>query len=234
MGPHRLARLLAGRIHYAWIVVGVMFTVILATVGVRAAPGVLIVPLEQAFGWNAATISGAISLNILLGGLVGPFGAALIQPIGLRRTVLASLILLALGAGGAAFARTPWELYATWGVLVGIGSGAGMVGMATAVANRWFVARRGLVVGLLTASNASGQLVFLPLLATVAQHFGWQSVPWVVALVILALIPVVAADAGREPRQRRARPLWRRRRTAHHAEYRPTRSSSHSAAWHAA
>jgi MFS family permease len=168
-----------------------MFTVILATVGVRAAPGVLIVPLEQAFGWDAATISGAISLNILLGGLVGPFGAALIQRIGMRRTVLSSLSLLAAGAAGAAFATHPWELYATWGVLVGIGSGAGMVGMATAVANRWFVARRGLVVGLLTASNASGQLVFLPLLASFAEHLGWQSVPWVVALVILALIPIV-------------------------------------------
>jgi MFS family permease len=199
MGPRRVARLLAGRIHYAWIVVGVMFTVILATVGVRAAPGVLIVPLEQAFGWNAATISGAISLNILLGGLVGPFGAALIQRIGMRNTVLCSLSLLAAGAIGAAFATRPWELYATWGVLVGVGSGAGMVGMATAVANRWFVARRGLVVGLLTASNASGQLVFLPLLASLAGHLGWQSVPWLVALVIMALIPVVALVLAESP-----------------------------------
>lgn len=199
MGPHRLARLLAGRVHYAWVVVGLMFTVILATVGVRAAPGVLIVPLEQEFGWSAGTISGAISLNILLGGLVGPFGAALIQRIGMRSTVLCSLSLLAIGASGAALATTPWELYATWGVLVGIGSGAGMVGMATAVANRWFVARRGLVVGLLTASNASGQLVFLPLLASLAQHFGWQSVPWLVAIVILTLIPLVALVLAESP-----------------------------------
>jgi MFS family permease len=176
-----------------------MFTVILATVGVRAAPGVLIVPLEQAFGWSTGTISGAISLNILLGGLVGPFGAALIQRIGMRGTVLCSLSLLAVGAAGAAFATKPWELYATWGVLVGIGSGAGMVGMATAVANRWFVARRGLVVGLLTASNASGQLVFLPLLASLAQHLGWQSVPWLVALVILALIPLVTLVLAESP-----------------------------------
>ncbi len=199
IGPHSLARLVAGRVHYAWITVGVMFTVILATVGVRAAPGVLIVPLENAFGWSATTISGAISLNILLGGLIAPFGAALIQRIGLRGTVLCSLTLLALGSGGAAFARTPWELYLTWGVLVGIGSGAGMFGMATAVANRWFVARRGLVVGLLTASNASGQLVFLPLLASLAEHLGWQSVPWVVALVIVALIPVVALVVADSP-----------------------------------
>src|SRR5262249_30616323 len=153
--------------------------------------GVLIVPLERAFGWDAATISGAISLNILLGGLVGPFGAALIQVIGLRGTVLSSLGLLAAGALGAAFATHPWQLYATWGVLVGVGSGAGMVGMATAVETRWFMTHRGLVVGLLTASNASGQLVFLPVLASFAEHLGWRSVPWVVALVILTLVPVV-------------------------------------------
>jgi MFS family permease len=199
MGPHRVARLLAGQVHYAWVVVGLMFTVILATVGVRAAPGVLIVPLQQQFGWTTGTISGAISLNILLGGLVGPLGAALIQRIGIRGTVLCSLSLLAAGAAGAAFATKPWELYATWGVLVGIGSGAGMVGMATAVANRWFVARRGLVVGLLTASNASGQLIFLPLLASLAQHLGWQSVPWLVATVILALIPLVALILAESP-----------------------------------
>jgi predicted MFS family arabinose efflux permease len=194
-----LARLLADRVHYGWIVVGVMFTVILATVGVRAAPGVLIVPLEHAFGWSATTISGAISLNILLGGLIGPFAAALLQTMGLRRTVLLSLFLLLVGAGGSAFAREPWELYATWGVLVGIGSGAGMIGLATAVANRWFVANRGFVVGLLTASNASGQLVFLPLLASLAEHFGWQSVPWAVALVILALVPMVLLLLAESP-----------------------------------
>jgi MFS family permease len=191
MGPRLVARLFTGRMHYAWIVVVVMFVVILASVGVRAAPGVLIVPLQDAFGWNAAAISGAISLNILLFGLVGPFAAGLIQVIGLKRTVLLSMLLLVLGAGLSSFVTQIWQLYLTWGLLVGLGSGAGMVGLATAIANRWFVQRRGLVVGLLTASNASGQLVFLPLLASLVGSHGWHSVPLVVALVILALIPVV-------------------------------------------
>ena len=191
MGPQRVARLFAGRVHYAWMVVAVMFVVILSSVGVRAAPGVLIVPLERAFGWNAGVISGAISLNILLFGLVGPFAAALIQVIGLKRTVLLSMALLVLGAGLSSFVTQIWQLYMTWGVLVGLGSGAGMVGLATAIANRWFVRRRGLVVGLLTASNASGQLIFLPLLASLAEHLGWHSVPWTVAVVILALMPAV-------------------------------------------
>ena len=151
----------------------------------------LIVPLEQSFGWSAAVISGAISLNILLFGLVGPFAAGLIQVIGLKRTVLISMALLVVGAGLSSFITQIWQLYLTWGVLVGLGSGAGMVGLATAIANRWFVARRGLVVGLLTAGNASGQLIFLPLLASLATSQGWHSVPMVVALVILLLMPVV-------------------------------------------
>jgi MFS family permease len=191
MGPTVMARLFAGRVHYAWVVLAVMFVVILASVGVRATPGVLIVPLQQAFGWNAAVISGAISLNILLFGLVGPFAAGLIQTIGLKQTVLCSMALLVIGAGLSAFVTQIWQLYLTWGVLVGLGSGAGMVGLATAIANRWFVHRRGLVVGLLTASNASGQLVFLPLLASLAVAHTWHIVPLVVAGVILALIPVV-------------------------------------------
>jgi len=191
MGPRSIARLVGDRVHYAWIVVAVMFVVILASVGVRAAPGVLLVPLERTFGWSAAVISGAISLNILLFGLVGPFAAGLIQVIGLKRTLLISMTLLVLGAGLSSFITQIWQLYLTWGVLVGLGSGAGMVGLATAVANRWFVERRGLVVGLLTASNASGQLIFLPLLASLATYHGWHTVPWAVALVILALMPVV-------------------------------------------
>jgi MFS family permease len=191
MGPSLVARLFAGRIHYAWIVAAVMFVVILASVGVRAAPGVLIVPLQDAFGWNAAAISGAISLNILLFGLVGPFAAGLFQVIGLKRTVLLSMLLLVAGAGLSSVVTQIWQLYITWGLLVGLGSGAGMVGLATAIANRWFAQRRGLIVGLLTASNASGQLIFLPLLASLAGSHGWHSVPLAVALVILALIPVV-------------------------------------------
>jgi predicted MFS family arabinose efflux permease len=189
--PAAFARLFTGRVHFAWIVVVIMFIVTLIGVGVRAAPGVLLVPLQQAFGWSADTISGAVSLNILLLGATGPFITALTQTIGVRRTILTALVLLLAGAGGAAFATRPWELYLTWGLLVGLGAGATGFGVAAAVANRWFVERRGFVVGILTASNASGQLVFLPLLAALATSFGWVSVPIAVSLAILALIPFV-------------------------------------------
>ena len=199
MGPTVIARLFKGRLHYSWVVLAVMFVVILASVGVRATPGVLIVPLQQAFGWNAAVISGAVGLNILLFGLVGPFAAGFIQTIGLKKTVLFSMALLVIGAGLSSFVTEIWQLYLTWGVLVGLGSGAGMVGLATAIANRWFVKRRGLVVGLLTAGNASGQLVFLPLLASLTVSHSWHVVPLVVAGVILTLIPVVVLMLPESP-----------------------------------
>ena len=206
MGPRTAARLLAGRLHYAWVTLGVIFAVIVSAVGVRAAPGVLIVPLEQAFGWSNAAISGAVSLNILLFGLIGPFTAAMMRTIGLKRTVLGSMALLVLGAGLSAFVTRIWELYLTWGVLVGIGSGTGMVGLAAAVANRWFAARRGLVIGLLAAGNASGQLVFLPILAHLATTYGWRTVPETVAVVLALLMVVVVLllaegpdDVGQTP-----------------------------------
>lgn len=186
-----LAKACSGRVHYAWITLVVVFCAMMAGVGVRAAPGVMIVPLQQAFGWDVSTISGAISLNIILLGATGPFLTGLIQIVGLKRTMLGCLAILMAGTALSTFMSQPWELFVTWGLMVGIGSGAGAVGFAATVANRWFVKRAGLAMGLLTAANAAGQLVFLPLLALAVEHFGWQGVAIGVTLAIAAVIPVV-------------------------------------------
>ena len=164
-----LARLCSGRLHYSWVVLAVMFVSMLAGVGVRAAPGVMIVPLQRAFGWDVATISGAVSLNIILLGATGPFMTGLIDVIGLKRTILRCMAILMAGTFLSIFMTSPWQLFVTWGLMVGIGSGAGAVGIAAAVANRWFARRTGLAMGLLTAANAAGQLIFLPLLAWLAE-----------------------------------------------------------------
>ena len=168
MIPARLAKLCSGHVHYAWVVLAVVFTSTLAGVGVRAAPGVMIVPLEHAFGCDVSTISGAISVNIILLGLTGPFLTGLMQVIGLKRTMLLCLTILMLATGLSVFMTRPWQLFLTWGLMVGIGTGAGAVGMAGAVANRWFAQRTGFAMGLLTSANAAGQLVFLPVLAMMA------------------------------------------------------------------
>jgi len=152
----------------------------------------MILPLERAFGWSVGTISAAVSINIILLGFTGPFLTGLVQVIGLKRTILACMGVLAAGTGLSLFMTEPWQLFLTWGLMVGIGAGAGAVGMAAAIANRWFLARSGLAMGLLSAANAAGQLIFLPLLALLAERYGWQGVAVAVTLAIAVMIPVVA------------------------------------------
>ena len=181
-----------GRVHYAWVVLGVTFLALLAGAGVRATPSVLIVPLEQEFGWSRSAISFAISINILLYGLMGPFAGALMQRLGIRRTTIGALCLLAVGVALSTRVREPWQLVLTWGVIVGIGSGMVALVLGATVVNRWFATRRGLAMGLLTASTATGQLVFLPLLARVIDLDGWRTAALIVAGAAALMIPLVA------------------------------------------
>ncbi len=169
------------RLHYAWIVAGVTFLVLLITAGIRATPGVLMVPLEAEFGWSNASISTAIAINIALFGLIGPFAASVMDRWGLRRIVMAALAVLAVSVGLTSLMRTEWQLFLLWGVCVGAGTGVTAMVLAAVVANRWFDKNRGLVLGALTAANATGQLLFLPLLARIVEHSGWRSVSAVVA-----------------------------------------------------
>jgi MFS family permease len=180
------------RPHYAWIVLGVTFLALLAGAGIRATPSVLIVPLEEEFGWSRSTISFAISINIFLYGLMGPFAGGLMQRLGIRRTTIGALALLATGVALATQVTRPWQLVLVWGVVVGAGSGMVALVLGATVVNRWFAARRGLAMGLLTASTATGQLVFLPLLAAVIQQHGWRAAAMVMAAAAALAIPLVA------------------------------------------
>ena len=179
------------RLHYAWVVAAVTFVVLLVGAGIRATPSILIVPWEREFGWSAATISLAIALNIFLYGMIGPFAVAIIERFGLRRSVCTALVILAVGTAATAAMRTPWQMILLWGLVVG--SGTGMVAnvLGATIAGRWFGRHRGLVLGILTASSATGQLVFLPLLAHVVVDHGWRAVSLAVAAAALALVPLV-------------------------------------------
>jgi sugar phosphate permease len=182
-----------GRPHYAWVVAGVTFLVLLSTAGVRSAPGVLIVPLEREFGWSRATISAAVSVNLILYGLIGPFAAALMDRLGVRRAILGSLTAVVAGVALTTRMTSPWQLVVLWGVVVGAGTGVTAIVLGATVVNRWFVKSRGLVLGVLTASTATGQLVFLPMLAAVVERFGWRNAAMIVAGVAVAVVPLVAA-----------------------------------------
>lgn len=192
--------------NYAFVVAGAIFLALLAAAGLRAAPGVLILPLEKAFGWDRASISLAAGVGIFLYGLTGPFAAALMNSFGLRRTVTLALLLMSVSTGLSAFMTASWQYVATWGVLAGLGSGAVAMVLGATVVNRWFVARRGLMLGLLTASTATGSLIFLPGMAFIAEHGGWKPVVLTVSLASLVLAPLVwlliperPADVGLKP-----------------------------------
>ncbi|HEY4265951.1 MAG TPA: MFS transporter [Micropepsaceae bacterium] len=180
------------KFHYGWTVAAITFLILLVGAGVRATPGILILPLEREFHWSAATISAAVAVNIFLYGMVGPFAVAIIERFGLRRTVSLALVALAIGVGLTALMRAPWQMMLLWGVLVGSGTGMVAMVLGATVAGRWFARHRGLVLGVLTASSATGQLVFLPLLAAVALHFGWRWVSLTVAGALLILAPLAA------------------------------------------
>ena len=182
---------LVRRVHPAWFVAAVAFVALIGAAGFRAAPSVLMVPLQDEFGWSRAELSLAVGVNLVLFGLVAPFAAALMDRFGLRRVTACALVLVATGTALATLATQSWHLVLTWGVLVGAGAGSMALVFAATVANRWFVRRRGLVMGVLTAGNATGQLVFLPVVAAVDQAVGWRVASFVIAGCALLVVPLV-------------------------------------------
>jgi predicted MFS family arabinose efflux permease len=207
-----LAAAMAERgIYYGWFVAGATFLVMLATAGAMGAPGVIIQPLEKEFGWSTAQISVALAVRLALFGLIAPFAAAFINRFGVRPVVVSAIAMIIAGILASMAMTEVWELVALWGVIVGIGTGMVALVLGATIATRWFVERRGLVVGMLTASSATGQLIFLPLIAKLAQDHGWRSaLVFVVAMLLVAgtvallLLRDRPADVGLAPFGERA------------------------------
>src|SRR5690349_19893961 len=197
--PHHTQPAERQGLHPAWLALIVTFLVLLSAAAVRATPGVLFLPLEREFHWSRSAVSLAVSVNILLYGLVGPFAGALMQRLGVRRTTIMALTLLAAGVSLATLVRQPWQLVLLWGVVVGGGSGMAALVLGATIVNRWFVARRGLAMGILTASTATGQLIFLPVLAWVIGKHGWRFGILIVASAAAVMIPLVVALLRERP-----------------------------------
>lgn len=164
---------------------------IVGAAGFASLPGLLIDPLHEEFGWSRGLIGFAVSVNLALYGLTAPFAAALMDRFGIRKVVACALTVIAVGAGLTVFMTEAWQLVLCWGVLVGLGSGSMALAFAATVTNRWFVERRGLVTGILTAGGASGQLVFLPALSWIVEHHHWRPAAVTVAVVAFAVVPFV-------------------------------------------
>jgi MFS family permease len=201
-------------IHYGWVMVGVTFLTSLIAAGTVGAPGVFIVPLQKEFGWSTAEISSALSIRFLLFGLMAPFAAALLNRYGLRNVTLTAQLIVGCGLLASLAMTQVWQLVLLWGVVIGIGTGMTALVLGATIATRWFVARRGAVIGMLTASVATGQLVFLPLLASLTDRFGWRVALTLICVMlgVSALLVLLAmrdrpsdlglrpfGDAGKEP-----------------------------------
>ncbi len=180
-----------GRIHPAWFVAGAALVALIGAAGFRAAPGVLMVPLHEEFGWSMTQISLAVTVNLVLYGVTAPFAAGLMQRFGIRRVTTAALLVIAAGAALTVFIDAPWQLLLTWGLLIGLGTGSMALVFAATVTDTWFVKRRGLVSGVLTAGSATGQLIFLPVIATTAEELGWRIASLIIAGGALVVVPVV-------------------------------------------
>ncbi|MBA2560786.1 MAG: MFS transporter [Propionibacteriales bacterium] len=194
------------RVHPAWIVAAVAFLALVGAAGFRAAPSVMIVPMQDEFGWSRTILSTAVAVNLLLFGLTAPFAAALMEKFGIRAVTATALSVVAAGAGLSVFVTSPWQIVLTWGVLIGLGTGSMALVFAAVVANTWFVHRRGLVSGILTAGSATGQLIFLPFMAVLAERSGWRAASLLVAAAALVAVPIVLrwlrnspAELGVEP-----------------------------------
>lgn len=179
------------RFFYGWVVVAITIGVSLATWGVRSAPSVLIKPLENEFGWTRAEVSSAIAIGLFMTAVAAPFGGTLLDRFGPRVVLIGITLLAGISVLAASRMTSLWQMSLLWGVLVGMATGvSGVVGAS--VATRWFVERRGLVQGILGAGSSAGQLIFLPLLAWLAVHFGWREMTVILAVIMLAtLVPIL-------------------------------------------
>jgi len=187
------------KLHYAWVILAVTFVALLTAAAVRSTPGALMVPLEREFGWSRASISFAISLSLLLYGLIGPFAAGFVSAYGPRRVMTVGLLLMGSGVLCTLAMRQSWQLVLLWGVVVGVGTGAVAVVLGALVVQRWFHRHRGLALGLLTASSATGQLLFLPLIAHLIDTGGWRTASLTMAGVCFLILPLVLLLMKDEP-----------------------------------
>jgi MFS family permease len=194
------------RLHPAWIVAAVAFLALVGAAGFRAAPGVMMVPLQQEFGWSTTVLSAAVSINLVLFGLTAPFAAALMERFGIRAVTSVALVLIGAGSALTVLVNQSWQILLTWGLLIGLGTGSMALVFAATIANTWFSKSRGLVIGILTAGSAAGQLVFLPIIAVLAQDPGWRQASLLIAAAALAVVPLVLkflknspADVGALP-----------------------------------
>lgn len=189
------------RIHYSWVILSITFFSIIVAGIVRSSSGVFIVPFETEFGWDRSIISLAFAVSLLLYGLSGPFMAALIEVLGLKKMMVLAMTTLLAGVSLTYFMEQPWQLILIWGIIIGLGSGLFLTVLSPYVANRWFEKRRGLAVGILTASTATGQLILLPVLAFIIENHSWRLAIALILILSIILLLIILLFMKNSPKE---------------------------------
>lgn len=161
-------------IHYGWVMVGLAFFSTMCSSVAFSVPGILMVPITTEFGWTRTDVAQAIAIMFIVLASMAPFSGALMLRYGVAAVVATSASLVALGLLTTTLVFETWHLAVSVGVCLGLAAGMVGLGLASTVASRWFVARRGLVVGILTGAFAAGQLAFVPAVAWISTHYGWR------------------------------------------------------------
>jgi sugar phosphate permease len=192
--------------YYGWLVVALCFMTTLISAGIRSSPSVLIKPLEAEFGWSRAMIASAISMNLLLFGVAAPISGYLIDRFGPRKVMLGSLCLLITGVSGTVVMYQFWQFFLVWGIIVGLGAGGVGSVLTATVGNRWFVAHRGVALGVLGSASSTGQLIFLPFFMWMISTSGWRIGSTTLIIFAILLLPLLfifmrddPAEVGLEP-----------------------------------
>lgn len=190
------------RLHYGWVVLGITFFAILVAAGMRSVTGVIMIPLENEYGWSRADISLAFAINLTIYGFSGPFIAAWMEKLGIRKLMVYAMITLVIGIGLSLVMTDVWQLHVLWGIIIGIGSGVFLTVLSATVANRWFEKRRGMVVGLLMSSTAAGQMIFLPLLSAIIESHSWRYALFVFIFLGIIIIPFIVLLMRDDPSEK--------------------------------
>ncbi len=195
------------KLFYGWVIVGMVALSLIVAAGVRSAPGVFLVPVQNEMGWSRADISFAVSIGLIIFGLTAPLSGRLIDLFGPRKIMMVGLLLIGISMAVSALVMQLWQLNAIWGVLSGVGTGIAGSVLGATVANRWFVARRGLITGIFGAATSAGQLVFVPFLSQLAVNFGWRNASIVLGIIAVALIVPTLFLMRNDPANVKALPL---------------------------
>ena len=187
--------------YYGWFVLALCFLTTLTSAGVRSSPSVLIHPLEAEFGWSRMLIASAVSMNLLLFGIAAPISGWLLDRYGPRKVMLGSLTLLIVGVSGTMAMNQFWQFFLVWGVIVGLGAGGVGSVLTATIGNRWFVARRGLALGILGSASSTGQIIFLPLFMAMITYAGWRMGSMALIVVALILLPLIYVFMRDDPSQ---------------------------------